>query len=64
MNGIVHLDGNRLNFRKDNLMVVTLSEIRQFHKMNHEKLSPEYTKAAFLQIRLENKLKELEEGRK
>lgn len=64
MRGIIHLDGNKLNTSKDNLMVVNLSELRLFYKMKHKKLSPEYTKAVFLLIRLGNKVKEVADDTK
>lgn len=60
--GLIHLDGNKRNTSKDNLMDVSLPELKQFHKLHHEKLSSEYTRAIFLQIRLNQKIKEVENG--
>lgn len=59
--GYIHLDGNCLNFSPNNLLIVSLEELRLFHKRKHEKLHPDYVKTVIAQIRLEHKLKELEE---
>lgn len=58
--GLIHLDGNRRNSSLGNLFEVTAEELKIFHRRKSERLSPELTKALFLQIRLELKLKELE----
>ena len=57
--GLVFLDGNRRNGSLENLFEVTTEELKLFHRRKSERLSPELTKALFLQIRLELKLKEL-----
>lgn len=57
----IHLDGNWKNISADNLFEVTAEELKLFHKRKNERLSPELTKALFLQIRLELKIKKLED---
>lgn len=57
--GLIFLDGDFKNRSEDNLMEVSVDELKTFHKMNHEKLSADYVKSIILKIRLENKVKEL-----
>lgn len=59
----IHLDGDWRNISSDNLFEVTAQELKMFHKQRNERLSPELTKAYFLKIRLESRLKELEEAK-
>lgn len=59
--GLIFLDGNKLNFSADNLMRVSADELRLFHKRNLKRLTPELTKSELLNIRLELKIKELED---
>lgn len=56
--GIIHLDGNRLNNEASNLMIVSDGELREFYKLNHQKLSADYTRLVINSIRLKHKLKE------
>lgn len=57
--GLLHLDGNRRNGSLENLFEVTTEELKLFHRRKLERLTPELTKALFLQIRLELKLNEV-----
>lgn len=57
--GLVFLDGNRRNGSLENLFEVTTEELKLFHRRKLERLTPELTKALFLQIRLELKLNEV-----
>lgn len=52
--GFIHLDGDNTNFSQDNLFEVTTDELRTFYKQRYQKMSPDQTKARFLEIRLNN----------
>ncbi|WP_242258123.1 hypothetical protein [Streptococcus thoraltensis] len=56
--GLIHLDGDFKNASPENLMEVSVEELRLFHKRHLVKLSPEVTKSEFLSIRLELLLKQ------
>lgn len=55
--GYIHLDGNKLNCSSENLMKVSLKELRQFYRRGLKRLTPELTKSEILGIRLEQLVK-------
>ena len=59
--GYIHLDGNCLNFSPENLLTVSINELREFNKKKYQKLHPDYVRAVITGIRLKQKIKELEE---